>query len=374
MKELGSMLAAFLPEAVSKPVFSRSDLEEFATGSISRCFGPEFGIFEGRRYPRIPNGKLLLMDRVTSIRGERRRLEAGSSIETEFDVPPDAWFYQPEIPDLPPYSILMEMALQPCGLLSAYLGSSFLLPVTDLYFRNLDGSAELLARPDLRGQTVAGKAELLSSTVSGSTIIQKYRFTLSCSGQTFYAGEAVFGYFSAAGMANQVGLDSQKPAASPIWDGLSANAGRTKRYSRAPFRFLDEVAVEAAGGDHHLGRVSARQKINPGDWFYRCHFHQDAVMPGSLGVEAVIQALTALYSPAAPAAPAEQSKISFPKGLPFSWKYRGQILPTHAEMTLSAEITSRASVPEGEQITADASVWVDNTRIYQLTNLGLILK
>ena len=35
-----------------------------------------------------------------------------------------------------PYSVLMEIALQPCGLLGAYLGSTLKFPDKNLYFRN----------------------------------------------------------------------------------------------------------------------------------------------------------------------------------------------------------------------------------------------
>ncbi len=379
LQEMAAALTHALPKSAITRIslFTRRDLEEFATGLISQCFGPEYQVFEGRRYPRIPNGDLLLMDRVVAIDGKRHALAKGSTILTEFDVPPNAWFFDAAYPALPPYAVLMEMALQPCGLLSAYLGSSFPLKDVDLYFRNLDGHAKLLAAPDLRGKTVSARAELLSSTLSGVTIIQGYRFSLACDGQPFFAGESVFGFFSAAGMANQVGLDGGSAPNAPSLQSMANLPGAhlisLDRATSGPLGLLDEALLIPGSGKQGLGQVVARQKIDARDWFYRCHFHQDPVMPGSLGVEAVLQAV-ALFA-GRTSSLSNFAVVSYPaQQAPFIWKYRGQILPTQREMVLSADITSRTPTASGEVLTANASVWIDGVRIYELTNLAITLQ
>src|ERR1044071_5457481 len=45
------------------------------------------------------------------------------------------------------------------------------------------------------------------------------------------------------------------------------------------------------GGAAGLGRLRAEKDIDPGEGFFKAHFFQDAVMPGSLGVEALCQLL-----------------------------------------------------------------------------------
>ena len=55
--------------------------------------------------------------------------------------------------------------------------------------------------------------------------------------------------------------------------------------------FSDEIIVFPEGGKYSSGYAFARKDIDPEDWFFACHFFQDPVMPGSLGVEAIIQAL-----------------------------------------------------------------------------------
>ncbi|MCD4672092.1 MAG: hypothetical protein K8R77_05450, partial [Anaerolineaceae bacterium] len=188
-------------------VFTRHDLEEFALKSLERCFGSEYAIFNGRRVPRIPNGDLLLFDRVLEIGGQRHELNAPARITSACDVPQDAWYLQQNSYPTVPLSILMEMALQPCGFLSAYLGTTLSAPEQDFLFRNLDGSATLLADLDLRGQTVINHARLHSTVSGAGTIIQTFSFCLSCNGVDFYRGESVFGYFPVEIMAQQAGLE-----------------------------------------------------------------------------------------------------------------------------------------------------------------------
>lgn len=43
------------------------------------------------------------------------------------------------------------------------------------------------------------------------------------------------------------------------------------------------------GGEYGKGRVEAELDINPDLWFFDCHFPNDPVMPGSLGVDALWQ-------------------------------------------------------------------------------------
>ena len=52
-------------------LFTSDQLDEFGTGQISKCFGPDFARYDGHRIPRIPNGDLKMMSRVRSIKGTR---------------------------------------------------------------------------------------------------------------------------------------------------------------------------------------------------------------------------------------------------------------------------------------------------------------
>ncbi|MBS1250206.1 MAG: hypothetical protein MAG431_01796 [Chloroflexi bacterium] len=126
---------------------------------------------------------------------------------SEYDVSPTAWFYRQNAYPTIPYAVYLEMALQPCGFLSAYQGTILPYPEEDFYFRNLDGWAKLHAIPDLRGGTVRNQVRLLSSSVVKGIILQNFAFQLSHKGEVFYEGESSFGYFKEQVMRNQKGLD-----------------------------------------------------------------------------------------------------------------------------------------------------------------------
>ena len=68
---------------------------------------------------------------------------AGGEIVAEYDVPLDEWYFSSERQAAMPFAILLEIALQPCGWLAAYLGSA-LTSKEDLSFRNLGGKAVYL--------------------------------------------------------------------------------------------------------------------------------------------------------------------------------------------------------------------------------------
>ena len=48
------------------------------------------------------------------------------------------------------------------------------------------------------------------------------------------------------------------------------------------------------GGEAGLGQIRATKEVDPAEWFFKAHFYQDPVQPGSLGIEAMLQALQAL--------------------------------------------------------------------------------
>jgi 3-hydroxyacyl-[acyl-carrier protein] dehydratase / trans-2-decenoyl-[acyl-carrier protein] isomerase len=47
--------------------------------------------------------------------------------------------------------------------------------------------------------------------------------------------------------------------------------------------------VLAEGGEHGKGHIEAEFDVNPDLWFFKCHFENDPVMPGCLGLDAMWQ-------------------------------------------------------------------------------------
>jgi 3-hydroxymyristoyl/3-hydroxydecanoyl-(acyl carrier protein) dehydratase len=134
---------------------------------------------------------------------------------------------------------------------------------------------------------------------------------------------------------------------------------------------LDEVLYDPCGGAAGLGYIYASRRISPEDWYFRNHFLQDPVMPGSLGVEAVLEALRAFALAEGLGAATAQQQFELRDGLPFFWKYRGQVMPDAGKMQLEIQVRRKEQTAQGTEIEGDASLWAGPIRIYLLKNLAI---
>ncbi len=387
-KDLGLQLVEKNPPvplaAKRSALFDERHITEFATGSLAACFGPEYAIYDTRRAPRTPNGDLQLISRVLSVDGTRGQVLPNSSLVTEYDVPENPWYMDQNAYPTVPYSILMEIGLQPCGFLSAHLGSTLPYPDENFYFRNLDGNGKFLSDLDLRGRTIANQVRLLSSTAIQGIVIQKFAYELSCGGQPFYTGEATFGYFQAEALVDQIGLDRGNSPA-PLIHSITAPTRldlRLPALFRSPkdqpgyrlsggqLHLLDEVQI-ASGGKFGQGYAYGHKTINPRDWFFKAHFHQDPVMPGSLGVEAMQQALQAYALQTGVGRDFRSPRFAHALDHNTVWKYRGQIVPDNQDMSLELHIAKTETAPGRITLHAEASLWKENLRIYEVKSLAL---
>ena len=384
----------------SKPekqaLYTQYHLQHFATGSISECFGPEFKIYENRQPPRTPNGDLQLTTRVLEVCGQRHDFSKPAYTIAEYDVPADAWYFQQNSHfAVMPYSIIMEIALQPCGFISACMGTTLIYPETDFHFRNLDGKGLLHKNMDLRGKTIRNKSTLLTTAAMGNTILQTFEFEMNVDNKPFYTGSAVFGYFVSKALKDQVGLDSgvdnhpltEKKYLTNVdidFIDLKSIDVRKKYYDINPQKpyyrltgpqldFLNTVQIVKKGGKKGLGYIYSDRKLHPTDWFFKCHFYQDPVMPGSLGVESVMQALQvfALNQDLG-------QQFKSPRFVQIEdtiiWKYRGQMNPDIDAMTIEVHITKIEKRIEKVTIVADASLWKDKIRIYEIKDIACCLE
>jgi len=361
----------------TRALFTLDDLKEFATGSVLKCLGQEYSVYAGRRSLRIPNSDLLLMSRILSIVGRKGEFDQASSIVAEYDVPENAWYLDGEPRGQLPYSVCMEVALQPCGVLSAYLGTPLRYPEIDYFFRNLDGETVFNRLVDARGKIVRARAELLKTIFYGSTIIQHFSFELNCDGEVFFEGKSSFGYFSAEAMAGQIGLDGgkivlpwlkasgQENRIIPI-EGMSLVADLPK----GKLRLLDGVVVNESAGDHQEGYVYACRQNTPQDWFYACHFHEDPVMPGSLGIEAIVQAMK-VFARQTSGSSAAAIHVT---GQKMNWSYRGQVLQHHQQMQVEVHFRKTQHIGKTKLFTGDASLWADDSRIYEVRNMAIAIE
>ena len=385
-----------IAERSAGALMNEKDITTFALGNMTDCFGPDFAIYNGRKMSRQPNSDLQLISRILRVDGTKGDFSKDVPIYAEYDVPEKAWYYLQNSNVTMPYSMLMEIALQPCGLLGAYMGSTLQFPEMDLYLRNLDGDGETFDLPngtDFRGKTILNKSVLTSSIAHGGTILQRYTFELSIDGHLFYKGNSSFGFFTAEALAAQAGLD--KGAEIPAWYKteqlkptdymqikLDSLYGKMKlfkapenkphyRLAEDQLNMIDELIIAKDQGQYGKGYVHATKFVHTYDWFFTCHFYQDPVMPGSLGVESILQAMQVYALQQDLGKDFKSPKFVQVANHKTVWKYRGQILLSVKEMHLEVHVKTVEQRGAQLVIIAEAFLWNDKMRIYQVTDIAL---
>lgn len=350
-------------------LYDDASITAFAVGKPSDAFGERYKIFDSERViARLPGAPYKFLNRITRIENAKPWvLEAGAVIDAEYDVPPDAWYFKSDRQPTMPFAVLLEVALQPCGWLAGYLGSA-LTSEEDLSFRNLGGEAILhkAVTPDMGTLTTTVTMTGVSS--SGGMIIQHYTYTMACKGETVYEGTTYFGFFSKAALADQLGIHDAKPY---VHSGPSESflVSRQSPMPDEQWRMVDRVSCYCAdGGPKGCGFIEGEVDVDPSAWFFKAHFHQDPVWPGSLGLESFIQLMKVFALKRWGKGTCSRFE-SLSLGDKHRWIYRGQILPSDAKVTVKVCISE---VDDARHLLrADGFLIVDGRVIYQMVDFGL---
>ncbi len=377
-------IEADMREAAAKaPGKAFNDLAILATaiGKPSDAFGPAYEPFDGaRRLSRLPSPPYKFFSRVHSLNAPAGDAKKGASVVAEYDIPANDWYFD-DAAGLMPWAVLLEAALQPCGWLALATG----LPLKTsegLYFRNLDGDA--VVSRNLR----PGPNRLITSVtlkdVSTSGGISLVSFDVSCRDDE---GDVLrlttsFGFFPAAALARQVGL-----ATEPVDALMFENAAGADRFDLATMRASEAAlptgklaiitrvnALWPDGGKAQLGSAAAEHDVDPSAWFFKAHFFQDPVQPGSLGIHMLVELLTvlALDREKRGGSPRTKSESVAPHA-PTQWRYRGQVLPENKMVSVLVEITSVQDTANGRRYLGAGSLFVDGLKIYTAKDLSVDL-
>ena len=363
--------------------FDYASLLAWAWGKQSEAFGPAHARFDGTRSMfRMPGPPYHFISRIVSADGPQGGMQPGSRVEAEYDLPPEAWYWRHNGSPVMPLAVLMEIALQPCGWLGAYVGST-LATDTDLLFRNLDGRCTVTAEitPDTR--TLRTRAVLTTTANSAGVTIQSFDAECYADGTPVFSLSTVFGYFPKEAFDRQLGLPAsaaehaQLTEPSPYTVDLTT---RPARYCEGPLRLagpmllmIDRVTgYWPDGGRAGLGRLRSEKDVDPGEWFFKAHFFQDPVQPGSLGIEAMVQLLQYYMIERDMGAGVHRPRFEPVRlGEQLTWKYRGQVVPTSTRITIDLEILAVGTDDRGRYALAEAWLWVDGVRIYHAEQLGM---
>jgi acyl transferase domain-containing protein/3-hydroxymyristoyl/3-hydroxydecanoyl-(acyl carrier protein) dehydratase len=357
-----------------KVVCGKERILAFATGKPSDGFGDHYRLFDdGRFIARLPGPPYQFLDRIIDVEGEPWSMAEGTWARAEYDISCDAWYFAADRQDRVPYAVLLEAALQSCGWVAAYMGSA-LHSSEPLKFRNLGGTAQEHTPLDRWSGTLSTWVRVSKVTRSAGMIIQHYDFTVHCGASLVLDGSTYFGFFHPDALAEQVGIrDAALYELTPL---EQATARSFPLPDRAPFperlwRMIDRIsALVADGGPHGLGAIEGTVQVDPDAWFFKAHFLGDPVWPGSLGLESFLQLLKVFAVnrwEGAKAAVFDSPGLD----LPHRWLYRGQILPTHREVTTQMVITGRDE--KRQSLKADGWLSVGGKVIYQVNDFTLRL-
>ena len=365
-----------ISKSVIKPaIYDYDSILAYSSGNPSEAFGQPYKVFDSqRRIARLPRPPFQFLDRVTQVHAEAWKMEAGGVIEAQYDVPADAWYFSEERSGQMPFSVLLEIALQPCGWMAAYVGSALTSDI-DLCFRNLDGNAIQHRAVTPQTGTLTTTVKLTRVSSSGGMIIQSYDFTVEDQFGPIYSGDTVFGFFTEQALANQIGIREATPYVPTVDEqqrAMTRPYPQQRPYPDTKLRMIDDIALFVAdGGPQKLGYIRGTKQVDPDEWFFQAHFYQDPVCPGSLGLESFQQLLKHV---ACQRWGCDEQCVFEPITLNHEhhWMYRGQIIPTNHIVTVDAVITAIDDATK--TIIADGYLQVDGKVIYQMKSFSITVK
>lgn len=354
-----------------------------AWGRPSEAFGRLGAPYDGpRRSLRLPGPPYHLVSRIRAVDCALGVATIGGTVVSEYDVPRDGWYFDDGRGGIMPFPVLMEIALQPCGWLSCYMGLAAQID-GDALFRNLDGDNVRCLKPVTRESgvlTVTARLDRLARA-GGSTIVF-FKIEVRDTTRPVMTLDAAFGFFLQETLNRQMGLPSTpkqreaflSPAPHPPipFESLAAEAGSPLPHGR--IRMIDRITgYWPQGGKAGLGRIRGEQSVDPRAWYFKAHFFQDPVQPGSLGIEALIQLLQAFVR-LSNLASATPNPMFGPAAAdrPLIWRFRGQVTPESSQVVTLLDITEITPQSDGGLlIAADGGLWVDGLPIYRLDGLAL---
>ncbi|MBF0467517.1 MAG: SDR family NAD(P)-dependent oxidoreductase [Desulfamplus sp.] len=428
---------------ISDVLFNREKILAFAIGKPSEAFGELYIEFDNKRQiARLPGPPYFFMDRVNKADAKPWKMVPGGWIECQYDVPYDAWYFKAGHTNYLPFCILLEIALQPCGWLAAYAGSA-LKSQERLFFRNLGGEAEIF-KPLDRTQyiktiqkqdkeltssdkydfiTLTMRARITSVSHAGGIIIQNFDMEVLKDEDYIYKGKTSFGFFNRQSLSNQTGIKKSELHYIPSQDEINKfdikqeNHQNSVKTPMAPYLFQDhqpltpddpeedtEITLTGGmpskairmvdnidlflpeGGKYGKGFIKGSKNVNPEEWFFKAHFYQDPVCPGSLGVESFLQIIKFYtlekwnYDPSIFELALTPHK--------HKWIYRGQIIPSCSKIEVFVHIKEikinteylknidkikEFSGYQYNTIIADGLLYVDGLCIYQMENFSMAL-
>ena len=355
-----------------------------AWGRPSDAFGRMFTKYDGpTKCPRLPGPPYHFVSSVVSVDVAPGSAPNEGTLVSTFDIDPKAWYFE-EGQGHMPFAVLVEALLQPCGWFASYC-NFFRDTEGDVAFRNLDGEKCILHKPVGPDQgTLTLTTKLTRFAKAGGTSIVFFDVVCADAEGPVMTLTTDFGFFSPKILEDQRGLPTtdemraRRDAPSPVPEISLLDGGGALAHlpgmASGRMRMLDKVTgFWADGGDAGLGRIRTWQQIHYDAWYFKAHFYEDPVQPGSLGLEALVQSARALVHMKGWLDGIENPVWEHPVvGFPLAWRYRGQVVPKRDHVVTEVEAL-KLEIVEGESVTVEifGTQWVDGLRIYEVPSFAI---
>ncbi len=397
---------AISPVPQRSVALDRTQLMEFAIGSIGKVLGDRFAHVDGHpTRVRLPDEPLMLVDRVVSIEAEPQSMTSGR-IVTEHDVLERAWYLDG---GLIPTCVAVE-AGQADLLLSGYLGIDSETRGLAVY-RLLDAVVTFHSELPGPGQVIVYDIQIIRFFRQGDTWLFRFQFDATVDGRplmTMREGSA--GFFSQGALdagkgivlnaLEQREIAGQRP---DDWRDLapmrreSYDEERVEALRRGDLvgAFGEEFAgldmtrpltipgdrmrlvhrvteLDPEGGRYGIGTIVAEADIHPDDWFLTCHFVDDQVMPGTLMYECCLHTLRIFLLRMGWIAEEGQATWQPVMEVKSRLRCRGQVLASTAMVTYEINVSELGYRPEPYAI-VDAMMYADGKPIVDIREMSVRL-
>ncbi len=354
-----------------------------ANGQPTKGFNHYYARFDGvDRVARLPGHPYHCVSRIEKITGQFGQMKTGEAVHGVFDIDASDWYFEEYRTPVMPFSILLEANLQPCGWLASYSGCA-LTSDKILLFRNLDGEATIHRHVTPEDDALRTETTITQLSSLKGMIITGFELKSYVEQECVSTIKTVFGFFLEEAFLNQPGLNVPDVDAdlmgrasnqSVNWaDWIASNTPQSTLLKKDKLDLIEVIDGQwDKEGVYQKGAIRAYSSISPNAWYFKAHFFQDPVMPGSLGLEALVQ-LAHYYLLEHCEESTLAGKYLEPIVLeqPFKWKYRGQVIPTNKNVQLLLHVKELDL--ENQRLIFDGSFWVEKKRIYEVWDMGVAL-